>query len=490
MCGSGKPHPTHSLLPSKISKNRQRKSSPFVPSSSFPMNNTRNLLSLPSVVVRRLFRNASLVGYPRFSVSQARVLVVLGVLSRVPRGARHGPVACGCKYGVGWSPQLFDFFLVERQLDLSSVTARLRVTVAREFVTHSRARYGVPCYGTGSFVVSVLVPCGNRCDLPLNVLYLSRVVVLTCVVFWLTALGGYLLTSATCVGLVSSELDINGGLASRGVTLTPCSFPHSLPSSSPTFTLEPLHKFRWSTGVRGAAVVSVVATNQAGNDELERGVRGEFLGFRHDSWFYGSSIAFLSVVVRRLFRNASLVGYPRFSVSQARVLVVLGLLSRYGVSWSPQLFDFFLVERQLDLSSVTAGLRVIVAREFVTHSRARYGVPCYGSGSLVVSVLVPCGNRDLYPVWVMSHLASASSAASPSSPAIVGILSSVAAADISSSTIMSSSTISLSVGDDVSTSSPLVISSTSSSTDAPSPHWCLEATIFVIEEARRDLRES
>ncbi|MQL75668.1 hypothetical protein Taro_008049, partial [Colocasia esculenta] len=36
----------------------------------------------PSVVVRRLFRNASLVGYPRFFVSQARVFVVLGVLSR------------------------------------------------------------------------------------------------------------------------------------------------------------------------------------------------------------------------------------------------------------------------------------------------------------------------------------------------------------------------------------------------------------------------
>ncbi|MQL85670.1 hypothetical protein Taro_018203 [Colocasia esculenta] len=34
---------------------------------------------LSSVVVRRLFRNASLVGYLRFFVSQARVLVVLGV---------------------------------------------------------------------------------------------------------------------------------------------------------------------------------------------------------------------------------------------------------------------------------------------------------------------------------------------------------------------------------------------------------------------------
>ncbi|MQM21815.1 hypothetical protein Taro_054860 [Colocasia esculenta] len=36
----------------------------------------------PSVVVWRLFRNASLVGYPRFFVSQTRVFVVLGVLSQ------------------------------------------------------------------------------------------------------------------------------------------------------------------------------------------------------------------------------------------------------------------------------------------------------------------------------------------------------------------------------------------------------------------------
>ncbi|MQM14613.1 hypothetical protein Taro_047547, partial [Colocasia esculenta] len=137
----------------------------------------------------------------------------------------------------------------------------------------------------------------------------------------------------------------------------PCSFPHSLLSSSPTFTLEPLHEFRWSTGARGAAVVRVVAANQAGNDEFERGVRGAFLGFQRDSRFFGSSIAFLrfcsedldiniglrrvlhweingytgllSVVVWRLFRNASIVGYPRFFVSQARVFLVFGVLSRY-----------------------------------------------------------------------------------------------------------------------------------------------------------------
>ncbi|MQL76857.1 hypothetical protein Taro_009255 [Colocasia esculenta] len=45
---------------------------------------------------------------------------------------------CVCRCGVGWSPQLFDFFLVEWQLDFSSVTARLRVTVVCEFVTRGR----------------------------------------------------------------------------------------------------------------------------------------------------------------------------------------------------------------------------------------------------------------------------------------------------------------------------------------------------------------
>ncbi|MQL90704.1 hypothetical protein Taro_023305, partial [Colocasia esculenta] len=94
--------------------------------------------------------------------------------------------------------------------------------------------------------------------------------------------------------LVFRVLDINSGLASRWVTRA-LFFPHSLLSTLPTFTLELLHEFRWLEGARGKAVVRVVAADQAGNVELERGVRGAFLGFRRDSRFFGSSIAFLSM---------------------------------------------------------------------------------------------------------------------------------------------------------------------------------------------------
>ncbi|MQM15438.1 hypothetical protein Taro_048382, partial [Colocasia esculenta] len=70
--------------------------------------------------------------------------------------------------------------------------------------------------------------------------------------------------------LTASSLDINSELASR---------------ADPSL----------SAGARGKAVVRVVAADQAGNGELERGVRGAFLGFRRDSRFFGSSIAFLRV---------------------------------------------------------------------------------------------------------------------------------------------------------------------------------------------------
>ncbi|MQL95221.1 hypothetical protein Taro_027887 [Colocasia esculenta] len=59
------------------------------------------------------------------------------------------------------------------------------------------------------------------------------------------------------------------------------------------------------------------AADQAGNDGLEGGVRGKLLGFWHDSKFFRNLIVYLSVVVRHLFQNSSLVRYPRFFVSQA-----------------------------------------------------------------------------------------------------------------------------------------------------------------------------
>ncbi|MQL98232.1 hypothetical protein Taro_030940 [Colocasia esculenta] len=79
-----------------------------------------------------------------------------------------------------------------------------------------------------------------------------------------------------------------------GVQTRALFFPHSFLSTSPTYTLELLHKFRWLAGARGKAVVHVVAVDQAGNVKLERGVRGAFLGFRRDSRFFGGLIAFLS----------------------------------------------------------------------------------------------------------------------------------------------------------------------------------------------------
>ncbi|MQL99835.1 hypothetical protein Taro_032564, partial [Colocasia esculenta] len=176
--------------------------------------------SLLSVVVWRLFRNASLVGYPRFFVSQARVFVVLGVLSRY-NVSRFDPFEVCPSVGTVW-------YLVVVGVDVEVVW----------------------------------------CDLPFVVFYLSWI---------LTGLGyGFV--------LVFSTLDINSGLASRAILC-----------------------------VLAGSVVKILASTS---------VDAEF--------FTGRLTA--SVVVWRLFRNASLVGYPRFFVSQARVFVVLRVLSRYNVS--------------------------------------------------------------------------------------------------------------------------------------------------------------
>ncbi|MQL90463.1 hypothetical protein Taro_023058 [Colocasia esculenta] len=284
----------------------------------------------PSVVVQRLFRNASLVGYLRFFVSQARVFVVLGVCPGTVWYRRVGPFVRDCE-----AERLFLCCIVRVGYWPDQPVVRSRV-VASFFLTRA---------------------------LPLVVVRLTRALF----------------------------------------------FPHSLLSISPTFTLELLHEFRWLAGARGKAVVRLVAADQADNAKLERGVRGAFLGFRCDSRFFGSSIAFLSVVVRRLFRNASLVGYPRFFVSQARVFVVLGVCP--GTVWYRRVGPFvrdceakrlFLccvvrvgcwpdqpVVRSCVVASffLTRALPLAVVREFVTRGRG-------------ICVVVPQNSRYMYPSWV------------------------------------------------------------------------------------------
>ncbi|MQM08645.1 hypothetical protein Taro_041499 [Colocasia esculenta] len=67
------------------------------------------------------------------------------------------------------------------------------------------------------------------------------------------------------------------------------------------------------------------------------------------------------MVVRRLFRNTSSVGCPRFCMSQARVCA--RGLSWYGgtvkVGLHSSLALLVVVEQQLDLTSVTARLRAV-----------------------------------------------------------------------------------------------------------------------------------
>ncbi|MQM02897.1 hypothetical protein Taro_035667, partial [Colocasia esculenta] len=49
-----------------------------------------------------------------------------GARARVPKGARHGPTAVwSTGVVVSWTPQFLGLCLVERQLDLTSVAARL-----------------------------------------------------------------------------------------------------------------------------------------------------------------------------------------------------------------------------------------------------------------------------------------------------------------------------------------------------------------------------
>ncbi|MQL71823.1 hypothetical protein Taro_004178 [Colocasia esculenta] len=129
--------------------------------------------TLFSVVVRRLFQNASSIGSPRFCVSQAPVCAwglsrysdTVEVLSsswtpslsgRVVvrlRERRQGTATC-CGGSVGLHSSLSLLVVVERQLDLTSVTGRLRgssCAVLSGLDTDVMNQKSVPC---GSIVLS------------------------------------------------------------------------------------------------------------------------------------------------------------------------------------------------------------------------------------------------------------------------------------------------------------------------------------------------
>ncbi|MQL95661.1 hypothetical protein Taro_028325 [Colocasia esculenta] len=151
------------------------------------------------------------------------------------------------------------------------------------------------------------------------------------------------------------------------------------------------------------------AADQAGNDRLEGGVRGKLLGFRRDlrhvcllcSGFVPVQCGTVEVCV--VFLDTLTIefelyvwlrerrqwdsDFPEFVFSRLvlrlETLEVPGMdlqlcVYRCGVGWSPQLFDFFLVERQLDLSS----------------SRIDSFEVCHGVGTVVTAVVV-CG----VPEW-------------------------------------------------------------------------------------------
>ncbi|MQL72629.1 hypothetical protein Taro_004968 [Colocasia esculenta] len=112
----------------------------------------------PIVVVRRLFRNTSLVEYPRFFVSQARVFVVLGVCPGTVWYRRVGPFVRDCE-----TERLFLCCVVRAGYWPDQPVVRSRVVVSFLSDSYCVTDCGfVPCYGTGLLVVSVLIPCGDR----------------------------------------------------------------------------------------------------------------------------------------------------------------------------------------------------------------------------------------------------------------------------------------------------------------------------------------
>ncbi|MQL98902.1 hypothetical protein Taro_031615 [Colocasia esculenta] len=204
------------------------------------------------------------------------------------------------------------------------------------------ARYGVPCYGTGLLVVSVLVVW---CDLPLIVF--SPFSAFDVVWF------GVLRASFWLAVLLPTYLRLACEAYSLGVTVD------ERTSGVSSFFLPSKGELLWGSFGR--------------LEVLE--VRGECSCREVVAWSGGNA-------------EGSLVF--AFFVKCGIVEVCVDFLD----TLTP-VFELVLRPETLEMPGMD--LQLCVCRCGV----ARYGVPCYGTGLLVVSVLVPCGSGYLYPVWVM-----------------------------------------------------------------------------------------
>ncbi|MQL96969.1 hypothetical protein Taro_029648 [Colocasia esculenta] len=272
------------------------------------LSRSRSVL-LTSVVVRRLIRNASLVGYPRFFVSQARVSIVLGVFPGtcvVPLRSVSSVLDTltpvfelyvrrreRWQWDIGF-PELVFSRLVLRPETLEVPGMDLRLCVCRRMWFGRAVLRGGRVMGPSTCGVSPFFRGVRR------VLNATALVV----TFLLPPLSGDVCMHATCRafgGLLTSEL--SQALLDQGELLR---------GSSRRFEVLEVCSLRedavWSGGNAEGSPVSAF-----------------FVKVEPVHLSRSRSVLLTSVVVRRLIRNASLVGYPRFFVSQARVSVVLGV---------------------------------------------------------------------------------------------------------------------------------------------------------------------
>ncbi|MQM10467.1 hypothetical protein Taro_043361 [Colocasia esculenta] len=344
------------------------------------------------------------------------VLLSLGAPARDPRGARHGPAAYGCRCGVGWSPQLFDFFLVERQLDLSSVTARLRGVLwfggavlhggrvfslvvrlggppdwaqsAHRFSACERDRGVRRVLNATTLGVAFLLPplsidvcmrakcralggllmSGNPAEQSFHRLCSTRGS--CCGVSlggsrWRRCVGRVLAVRTSCgAGEMPGVRVLREGFAPVKATTLGVAFLTRQPDVSRSDLERDMSKGRVLKATWPLVATSAESGASALVTLMER--------IAHECGTVEVCVVFLDTLTPKFELHVRLrerrqwdSHFPEF------VLLSLGAPARdprgarhgpaaYGcrcsVGWSPQLFDFFLVERQLDLSSMTARL--------------------------------------------------------------------------------------------------------------------------------------